>query len=369
MPKSTKVANGQKLGALAAQALMGAWRSDPAVCDLPDATLSKIYPNLASVGGGGMLYQRCQARKDLAQYAQMQQGFKSAVLNNAVSGHAIAEVSQMLREAGIEHLLFKGASLSRYYGDAACRGYGDIDILVRPAQMAAVLDVLVPQSFARDNPDFPFDRNNIVVTLDWQYPAHMSKVDLHENLDKFHLPDLNAVFAHAGHMEIAGAQVPVMGAEHLLRLACLHGLRHGFWRAVWLVDIAAFVENLPADFNWELCLQGDATLRNWIGVCLGLAQQLLGADMRRVPAGVVVPPPKWARRVVLRDWSKSFTQYHDRKPLKAIIRQRPSSIGAQLVHRWPNPMMACLRMGTKFPMRFVVLVQLRYLWARLFSDK
>ena len=45
--------------------------------------------------------------------------------------------------------------------------------------------------------------------------------------------------------------------EDQLRQLCLHLLRHGACRPLWLCDVAVMLESLPGDFDWDRCLGGD----------------------------------------------------------------------------------------------------------------
>jgi hypothetical protein len=50
-------------------------------------------------------------------------------------------------------------------------------------------------------------------------------------------------------VELNGAKIRILGAEDHLRLLCLHLLKHGAWRPLWLCDVAAALESRPSSFD------------------------------------------------------------------------------------------------------------------------
>lgn len=151
-----------------------------------------------------------------------------------------------------------------------------------------------------------------------------------------------------------------------MRLLVLHMLGHGAWRPVWLVDIAAMLETLPPGFNWELCSGSDPVLRNWLGLCAGLARDLLGCDLSGSPQWIQEHSvPGWVSAFVLKAWSHPFDTYHTRPSLRYVARHHPWRIPGEVMARWPNPLRAHAAMGASFTLRPSRVVQARCFFRRM----
>ena len=92
------------------------------------------------------------------------------------------------------------------------------------------------------------------------------------------------MFARSESIELGGTSIRVPSAEDHLRLVAIHFLSHGAWRPVWLCDIAAMLEDLPQDFDWDRCLGNEPRIARWVTSVIELAHRLLGACVDRVPS-------------------------------------------------------------------------------------
>ena len=76
------------------------------------------------------------------------------------------------------------------------------------------------------------------------------------------------LFARSRVVNLGNEQIRILGLEDQLALSCIHLLKHGAWRPLWLCDVGLIIETLPAYFDWELCLRKHHTgrlgsLRHW----------------------------------------------------------------------------------------------------------
>lgn len=175
----------------------------------------------------------------------------------------IAIVSKLLSDAGVEHALFKGWTAARHYAEPAHRPFGDTDILVAPEQRQRALDILAPLSRQPKPHGAQDNLTNEAMILELKYPENLSKVDLHFDVRRFCLSDAKTVLRRAEAVDICGRAVPLFCAEDLFKTLCLHMLGHGCWRALWLCDIAAALEKIDGDFDWQVCHLGDALAVNF----------------------------------------------------------------------------------------------------------
>jgi hypothetical protein len=140
---------------------------------------------------------------------------------------------------------------------------------------------------------------------------------------------------------LAGIDVRILGPEDHLALLCVHMLGHGAWRPVWLCDIAAAVESLPADFDWSHCLSPRRA--EWVGCAVGLARELLGAG---VSDRLAAPLPRWLPAAVLGQWGRE--EHYMYTPSMAFAFRHPHLIPGALRLRWPNALQATVELGGRF---------------------
>lgn len=138
-------------------------------------------------------------------------------------------VSVLLTSNGIDHLVFKGVALAAMLGlDPTRRGAGDVDILVRPSDVARAEQVLHDAGWSRFGPTLPSPADG------WRWKALLAAtnelaqrsdvanpVDLHWRLTPFSgekTPEFDDAFRHS---------VPAPGLADGVRTLCAaDGLRH-----------------------------------------------------------------------------------------------------------------------------------------------
>jgi hypothetical protein len=81
----------------------------------------------------------------------------------------------------------------------------------------------------------------------------------------------------------------------------------------------------------------DSTRRDWIAATVVLARDLLGADLRGLPADVIGRSlPGWLASTVLRQWGdRRFVPHGTRTPIAHLLGQ-PRALWRALHARWPN---------------------------------
>lgn len=241
----------------------------------------------------------------------LRQAFRAQVLESAVHAHQLGEVTALLRAANVHALLAKGWAVARLYPEPGLRPYGDLDLYVTPethvAALAALREPAVPPG----------------------------PVDLHRGFSDLDDLDPEALLARSRTVALGDGQLPVFGPEDHLRLLCLHGLRHGLSRPLWLCDVAVALESRVEDFDWDRLRSGDRRRAEAVACSLGLARQLLGARSPGPPVARY-DLPSWLVPSVLRQWGSGSGW---REPMASFLR-RPAGALRELRRHWPNPIEA-----------------------------
>lgn len=318
-----------ELGVLISKTLRGAWRGSPPVSDVTADELARVAPLLIARGEGALGWWRvrrsalCTSPAALAlRHAYRFQAVQAELYEKVIEG-----LGHSLREAGVEALLGKGLAAARLYPEHGLRPAGDVDLYVRPDQYSSAFTLL--------------DKLNRQVS-----ESGLFSLDIHRGapeLDDRGFDDLSR-----RSLEIRELGIRVFSPEDHLRLLCLHALRHGMCRPLWLCDIAAALESRAADFDWGYFFSGDARRTEWCRVALRLAQSLLGARLDESPlAGAPAPLPGWLLRAVIKQWQTLRTPRGRRAPMILHLRLR-AGLAQAIRQRWPNPIEATVALRGDF---------------------
>lgn len=221
------------------------------------------------------------------------------------------------RAAGIEPILVKGWSAARYYPELGLRPYGDLDLCVRPDQLTAAQAVLSKAA------------------------GDCATVELHEGVPDVTDRAWEELYRRAELVPLGTRPIRVLGPEDQLRQLCLHMWRHGAIGPKWLCDIGAFLEALPANFDWDYCRHGQRLLNDWVACLVALAEQFLGArTLRPAPAHRAAVLPRWLVPNVLWTWGTGFED----RTLNHVLRH-PAALFQVLRNHTLDPIRACHRLG------------------------
>jgi hypothetical protein len=307
--------------------------SSPTPAQIPSPSeLEQITPLLYDSGAAGLGWWRIRDTHlgQTESGEMLHQAFRLLVLQASMHEARIRKVFHFLRTAQIEPILIKGWAIARLYPQPGLRPYGDIDLIVRPADYASAKDIA-----GRDTPD--------------------CLVDLHPG--PFELKDrpLDQLFERSQLVACGDGNVRVLAAEDHLALLAVHFLKHGGWRPLWLCDIGVLLESSPDGFAWNICLGNDKHRANWILSTVGLAQEILGAVTRdELVATRAQEVSPWLVNCVLRQWQTPFAsaqapQRHQ-APISSYLRS-PRGLLGDVARRWPNPIAATISVNGIFSPR------------------
>jgi hypothetical protein len=186
----------------------------------------------------------------------------------------------ILAAAKIEAVVVKGPVLAvRAFGDSSARQYGDIDFLLRSADIARASGAMVAAGF---EPRIPADAIRAQKTPG-QYMfrrAGMSPlIELHTERTLRYFPrplPINDFFQRITTVSIDGRSVPALAAEDEFVLISIHGAKHFWERLMWISDVAGMVRNHP-ELDWGRVRRSASAVgaERMVRVALLLAERLL----------------------------------------------------------------------------------------------
>jgi len=317
----------QAIGALSARMLHGAWRLQPPPLDLSAAELNEVvYPLIAS-GAGALAYRRIRSSpfENTPGGELLRDAYRRHSLQAAIHHKSLQYLFGSLNDAKINAVLVKGWAAARLYPEPGLRPYGDFDLCIPPG------DYIRACEFIRmlDRRKFNADLHRGLMSLDL-----FEDQPLNDNVKTVRLGDVT---------------LQVLTEETHLRILCTHALRHGFWKPIWLCDIAAAIESRSKGFDWNLCLGDNPVRSEWIVCTIGLASVLLGACIEDTPvAGRASRLPRWLAPSVLKQWAQPYVEVNETPELMLTQFRRGTSVTRELRRRWPNPIKA----STYFRARF-----------------
>jgi hypothetical protein len=314
-------------GRLVARLLAGAWRGSLSQPINSAQELEEVGTLLVTTGAGGLAW--CRVRhSDLRSSSaarQLQQAYRFHSLQAAVHEHNLRKVIPLLRHFGVEPIVVKGWAIARHYLEPGMRPYCDLDMCVSPDQRAKA-------EAALKSPE-----------------VQGCDVDLHPGFGKFYDRQGDDLFMRSQLVRLNDLEVRVLSEEDHLRFLCVHLLRHGAVRPLWLCDIAVLLEARHPGFDWDQCLRHSRQQADWVACAVGLAHQLLGVEVEGTPiARRAKKLPKWLVPAVLEEWGEPCRSPEQvvaylRNPLRglrALLRELPN--------HWPNPIEATMTLKGSF---------------------
>jgi hypothetical protein len=287
--------------------------------------------------------------------AQEPQGLHAAMRTLRIDA-ATAEVTGVLRDAGVPSILLKGPSIARWIYDGGSRPYGDCDLLVRRSDLDASERILRTLGFERGG----------LYSIPGDWPRHAVvyrrgdvMVDLHQTLlgvtvDADHFWE--ALAPHREQMRIAGANVDVLDPAGRAFVLALHSAKDGGRDKKPVRDLKRALELLPLEL-W----------RDAAGIAAEVAAgEAFAAGLSRCPAGREVSvlldlPTHVSREIALRRQAPAALSVG----VDWLLRSKGSRRKAALVARKIVPPPAFLRDWSPLARRGRWGLALAYLWRPL----
>jgi hypothetical protein len=191
------------------------------------------------------------------------------------------------QSSNIPVLPFKGPLLAiRAYGDLSLRRFGDLDILIRPADVARSIELLKSSGYSpvtaatwlqKTNWNISDKKDILLIHDDGDLP-----LELHWKLSGSHfaLPlEEDRLWARAESTNVAGKNLATLSFNDLLLYLCLHGSRHSWERLGWISDINELIQSVNA-IDWaRLNAEADRLgCRNVLALGLYMVHDIFGRE-------------------------------------------------------------------------------------------
>jgi Uncharacterised nucleotidyltransferase len=260
------------------------------------------------------------------------EAYRAAWIGNRQLRGVLAEVLAAFAARGVEAMAVKGVALAlRYYGEPALRPAGDLDLLVRRADLAAcrtALEALGCRPYlSRGQPRgfYPL----LFRALVYLHPSGLT-IELHWELTSLpaYLPRLRAdigLWTRVEHIEVLGQPAHYLVPADELRYLALHAIvQHAEnRRMIWLVDISELVRSLPPSWDWDAFVEET--------VLLGLARPVAAALLAAQELGPLPVPSAALERLC-----RAATAARERRAWR-------HSLGSEAGVRRPGAVLRALR--------------------------
>jgi hypothetical protein len=224
----------------------------------------------------------------------------------------LLEVAEALERRGVPVIALKGPAVAAtLYSDLSLREFGDLDLLVRRADVATAFETVrelgfEPWKHVSDGQRAALER--VEYSRAFTRPSDDLDLDLHWDVTRsffagrVQAEELWDATSRAG---LLGRSVRSLPLPYLLVALCVHGAKHGPFpwpRVKWICDVAELIRGRP-DFDWQHALELARALRCERMVLLGLALASPLVDDELPPPAVErleASPP--VRRLAARIW-------------------------------------------------------------------
>ena len=217
-----------------------------------------------------------------------------AAVNARFSGHSrrvlrfsalLAGILRQFEHHGIEVLPHKGPVLAQQlYGNPAMRDFGDLDFLVRTADVPRARSALQELGYA-PRLTLPSRQDQEYLRIGYEYvfgsAAEPNLIELQWQLvPRFYsiATNMEPLFQRSVEYEFEGMRARTLCNEDLMLVLCVHAAKHEWFQLGMVRDIAALAR-LELDWQWTMFEAGRLGIQRIVAVSLELARTLLGLEL------------------------------------------------------------------------------------------
>jgi hypothetical protein len=187
--------------------------------------------------------------------AELRTLFMENAARNLRMTQELFKVLDLLAEAGIEAMPFKGPALAiQAYGDLSMRSFCDLDILIHEKDFDRVYKLLVDNRFTPYiQIDSEIKKKFVILQKDLSFSRHDIHIEIHWRIAErfFVVPiDLEKVWNQNKSILLNNREIQTFNPEDVLILLCIHGSLH-FWQDLkWISDLNYLIKN-HLDLKWD----------------------------------------------------------------------------------------------------------------------
>jgi hypothetical protein len=225
-----------------------------------------------------------------------------------------AELESLLKEfaaRGIEVLPLKGPVLAEsLYGDAAMRQCNDLDLLVRGGDYPRAEALLLLLGFVACSEIDDYHR---------RFVSNGVPVELHFGIasPRYFPFDLDGVWRRATKGTFRGSPMRLMSDDDLVLFLCLHGLKHGFSRLIWILDVSRALNRIrTGDYETLMKRARREGQEAWLLIGCEVVREMLPQQLPPGMDAVIAESPRMAlraRRVVAQLFAEGLELINDHK--------------------------------------------------------
>lgn len=224
---------------------------------------------------------------------QLEQSFQTNIHKALFLSRELIRITDALATAGIEVLPYKGLTLAEaVYRDVALRQAGDMDVLIRPRDVARVVEIVgglgytphvryagrQEREYLTSGYEYSFDgtAGPNLLEVQWALQPRFYAVDY----------PVEQLFARAMSVEVAGYPMKTPSREDLFLVLSLHAAKHVWGRLIWLCDLERVLEWPSLDWEWIGRRSRELGIARILQVTMALAQRMLGAIVPAAAGGL-----------------------------------------------------------------------------------
>lgn len=211
--------------------------------------------------------------------------FMANAVNNIRMTQQLLKVLNMLADAGVEAMPFKGPALAvQAYGDLSIRSFSDLDVLIHEKDFdlsyylltkngfvpECTIDSITKKKLAMRKKDLSFSKENFFLEVHFNFFERYQSVNL----------DIAHIRKQRKSVSLNEQIVWTISNNDLLVILCIHGTMHLWNHLKWLADISYLITH-SSDLNWDeiLKLGNELGVKRIILISLLLAEKFCGLKL------------------------------------------------------------------------------------------
>jgi hypothetical protein len=218
-----------------------------------------------------------------AEMSELKQRYQTNLHKALFLSRELIRIVEHLSTLGLDVMPYKGLALAEIvYGDIALRQAGDIDLLIRPLDLARIRDAVrelgytphltlsaaEERAYLKSGYECAFDGSAgpNLLEVQWAIQPSFYAIDF----------DMGELFQRAATVTVAGHPMKTPSREDLLLVLSAHAAKHVWGRLVWLCDIARIITVPSLNWSWIGAQAHALGIVRIVGVSMLVANRLLG---------------------------------------------------------------------------------------------